>query len=94
MNNDKVIEEMLARIQALEEKVAALSGEDKKEAGDGEKQCLPGYNECIIIQILRLKQSKYPMDTWTIYFKAAESICFITRHLTIYLSKGTPIYLF
>ena len=48
MNNDKVIEEMLARIQALEEKVAALSGEDKKEAGDGEKQCLPGYNECII----------------------------------------------
>ena len=43
MNNDKVIEEMLARIQALEEKVAALS-----EAGDGEKQCLPGYNECII----------------------------------------------
>ncbi len=41
-------EEMLARIQALEEKVAALSGEDKKEAGDGEKQCLPGYNECII----------------------------------------------
>mgnify|MGYP000912112490 CR=1 FL=1 len=46
MNNDKVIEEMLARIQALEEKVAALSGEDKKE--DGEKQCLPGYNECII----------------------------------------------
>ena len=41
MNNDKVIEEMLARIQALEEKVAALSGEDKK-------QCLPGYNECII----------------------------------------------
>ena len=44
MNNDKVIEEMLARIQ----KVAALSGEDKKEAGDGEKQCLPGYNECII----------------------------------------------
>ena len=46
MNNDKVIEEMLARIQAL--KVAALSGEDKKEAGDGEKQCLPGYNECII----------------------------------------------
>ena len=41
MNNDKVIEEMLARIQALEEKVAALSG-------DGEKQCLPGYNECII----------------------------------------------
>ena len=44
MNNDKVIEEMLARIQALEEKVAALTGEDKKEAGDGEKQCLPGYN--------------------------------------------------
>ena len=31
MNNDKVIEEMLARIQALEEKVAALSGEDKKK---------------------------------------------------------------
>ena len=48
MNKDKVIEEMLARIQALEEKVAALTGEDKKEAGDGEKQCLPGYNECII----------------------------------------------
>ena len=32
MNNDKVIEEMLARIQALEEKVAALSGEDKKRS--------------------------------------------------------------
>ncbi|MBS5344743.1 MAG: hypothetical protein KHX91_09350 [Clostridium sp.] len=48
MNNDKVIEEMLARIQALEEKVAALTGENKNESGTGEKQCLPGYNECII----------------------------------------------
>lgn len=49
MNNDKVIEEMLARIEELEKKVAALSGEDKKdESGNGEKQCLPGYNECII----------------------------------------------
>ncbi len=28
------------------------------------------------------------MDTWTIYFKAAESICFITRHLTIIYQKA------
>ena len=49
MNNDKVIEELLARIEALEAKVAELSGKDKNsETGSGEKQCLPGYNECII----------------------------------------------
>ena len=47
MNNDKVIEEMLARIQALEEKLLHYPAKIK-EAGDGEKQCLPGYNECII----------------------------------------------
>ncbi len=47
MSNDKVMEELLARIQALEEKVAELSGE-KKTDGSGDKQCLPGYNECII----------------------------------------------
>ena len=58
MNNDKVIGKMLARIQALEEKVAELSkqisGEEVKEdSGNKEKRCLPGYNHCIIEQKIR-----------------------------------------
>ncbi|MCI9575133.1 MAG: hypothetical protein HFJ84_00355 [Clostridiales bacterium] len=53
MSNDKVIDELLARIQALEEKVDALSkqtlGEDAKDTSEGqEKRCLPGYNSCVI----------------------------------------------
>ncbi len=50
MSNDKVIEELLSRIQALEEKVEALSPKTnaKEPAGDKEKRCLPGYNSCDI----------------------------------------------
>ena len=54
MSNDKVIDELLARVQALEEKVDALSkqisgGEDAQNAsGNQEKRCLPGYNSCVI----------------------------------------------
>lgn len=48
MNNDKMIEELLARVQALEAKVAALSGEETNNKSDEgkEKRCLPGFNEC------------------------------------------------
>lgn len=53
MSNDKVIEEMLSRIQILEEKVEVLSqkvlGEDtNKDSDKKEKRCLPGYNSCDI----------------------------------------------
>jgi len=54
MSNDKVIEEMLSRIQILEEKVEVLSqkilGEDttNKDSDKKEKRCMPGYNSCEI----------------------------------------------
>lgn len=49
MNNTKIIEEMLARIQVLEEKVEVLSSistKASKAADTDEKRCLPGFNSC------------------------------------------------
>lgn len=50
MNNDKILEDLLARVQKLEDKVDALSKkvgvEEPAAAADGKKRCLPGFNEC------------------------------------------------
>ncbi len=49
MSNEKTIEELVARVQALEEQVALLS---QKVLGctddDKEKRCLPGFNSCTL----------------------------------------------
>lgn len=51
MNTEKTVEELLARVQALEEKVAAISqkvgvADTAADSGDKEKRCLPGFNTC------------------------------------------------
>ena len=49
MNNDKILEDLLARVQKLEDKVEVLSkkvGVEPAKESDGQKRCLPGFNEC------------------------------------------------
>lgn len=51
MADEKALKEIVERIQALEEQMAALAHliPDTNETEEGkEKRCLPGYNTCDI----------------------------------------------
>lgn len=51
MDNNKVLEDLLARVQKLEAQVDVLSkkvGVEPAAEATGEKRCLPGFNECQI----------------------------------------------
>lgn len=49
MDNNQILEHVLACVRRLEDKVEILSkkmGVEPTGKGDGEKRCLPGFNEC------------------------------------------------
>ena len=48
MNNEKIIEELVARVEALEAKVAALSKKVGIEEDEKGNRCLPGFNSCTL----------------------------------------------
>lgn len=51
MDNNKLLQDLIARVQKLEAQVDAFSKKEKAQPSvvvEGKKRCLPGFNECQI----------------------------------------------